>query len=330
MLWIVMTISPVATFFLFSTRIGFFTGYLLIASIIGLAIDAYYRRVHRALLPISISVITIGLSVYYYNYYREQTLIKKLESEIQFKNEISIKVAKEYIRQNSINPVPLQTQYQQFSRYTLNHYYSNVRFESDKSIKYSENFYIKENYCRNIFNKNEFIEFKSTEIRDGGTESGKICYLRTKIKNPHTMISYSREKREKIDSNEMEFIIYLERWDILIDSESIGSYLSASVESLPVVPWPIVICGNFGGFAPIPERFCSVSLRSFIGQELETRPDDAIKAGVSDIIAMILDLKPRKFLYFPEHEMSPVAKQALSAYLTSEAKSELLDSTQNP
>jgi len=325
-LWVVMTIFPTAAILLFATKIGFFTGYLLIASIVGLAIDAHFKRVHRVFLPISISIITVFTCIYYYRIYQEHASIRALEAQIRNENNNTIVKIRNYIEKHSLKPVPVATQYQQFSRYTLNHYYSPVHLQNDPSIQFSENFYLSEKYCRNIIQKDDYIDFKITNIKDGSTENGNMCYLRTKINKPLTMISQSEEKRDEGSWSEVGDEIVIWKRDILIDEKVLGSFFDASVHSLPFIPWPIVFCGNLGGFAPTPEHFCSISFRSVASRRLETRPQFATDASVSDVIAMILDLKPRDFSKFPEHELSPVTKKALSAYLASESVAELLDS----
>ncbi|XYK79617.1 MAG: hypothetical protein ROO70_17885 [Labrenzia sp.] len=321
-IWIGMTIWPLVSIVLFATRIGFFTGYLVIASIIGLAIDAYYRRVPRVFLPVSIAVLSIGISIYYYKYFEEQIQISKIENELQAKNTKSIAEARNYIQKNSLTIVPLQSQSRQYSKYRVNYYYSVIRDLSDNSVHYTENFYLKQKYCNGISDKDQYIEFRGTAIKDESAEGAHMCYLRSRIKNPESMISYSQQQKVR-NGKRNGLSISLLRKDVLINNDAIVDYLDASVNSLPIIPWPLVICGNLGGIVSMPDHVCSISFKSIISRELETRPNFAIKAGVSDVVAMILDMKPRKFLHFPDHEMSSIAKKALVPHLTLEAKSEL-------
>ncbi len=325
-----MNLWPATAIFLFATKVGFFTGYLLIASMIGLGIDALLGKVSRIFLPLTVTFLALGTIKYYYDYSQERVTIRNLENELREKNEKSIDKIISYISESGERPVPIETEYQQFSRYNIDYYYSKFYKNNSRKSILSENIYLRQKHCNIIKENSQHLSLKKTSIKDLSAEGGYMCILRAEISAPDITLEKSTAEiiHYKTDDNEIKTHVY--RTSIILGEKISRDYLTASVKGLPSIPAPFVICGNFGGYMKTPKYFCSISLQRFDWEKLDTRPKFAIADGTDDAIAMILGLKPRDFFKFPDHEMSQRAERALSTHLPLEAKSELLDATQEP
>ncbi|WP_139229379.1 hypothetical protein [Cohaesibacter marisflavi] len=293
-----------------ATRVGFLTGYLVILAIIGLAYDAYSGRVPRVFLPISIVVLCLSTVTYYYFYVRQFVDIADISRELRVKNERQVKTARNLIAKEKIDFI--QRIGQDFTKYTkVYHYYTPGINDS-----YNVNIYIDRENCSIINKKNtRIISMHDTKIKyfDKKLNTNKyLCKLTAKSR-PINKLLHTGNEEDISEEYSLDGSIRVSRRNIFIGDKKVAEYLTGSVSYYPILPWPIIFCGNGGGLlSQQPKYFCDLTFRGILKKDLDTRPRFVKNTKKFNVIAAILDLEPRETDFFPNFELSEKAKVAIN------------------
>lgn len=314
-LWCLINFHPGIGVIIFALRIPFYSGYLLILSVVGLGIDARVGNVPRIFQYISIAALSAGLVSYYSLYFEQQREIAHVEKILQEQNADQIQLAQEKLGPNIHSHSVLTSYFRDLiDNYKIPVAY--LRLMDSEDSKFQAAFLLSSEDCSKIDLQSPQIikmEFTSTAAsRKLEGESRKLCILCVKADPKEPLLRIETTSKEEHSFKALPDVRIMKH-RLLTDDKVVAEYQTAYIHGYSIIPWPIAFCGDFGGFLKErPKYWCRIDFRAPTSRELETRPQTFVDRGIEHPLAILLGLEPYSPADFENFQLTGDVRDILS------------------